>query len=73
MSEQPPFLDMFRLPEDDRIKLIGMQLLDGHRLAVLLDAEGEDGMEKVNRYIQKIKRFCAPVNLEYKIFRWACR
>lgn len=53
----PAYADLYQLPEDDRIREIGrMVMLYGKTAAFMVDAEGEDGMEKANRYKQKLEK-----------------
>lgn len=49
------FIDLAKLPEDDRIKLIGKQVFRGLRVGFVVDKEGSDGMAKADRYIRKLQ------------------
>lgn len=45
------YQDLHKLPEDDRITLIGERATKGERIAVLLE---RDEPEKIDRYIRKV-------------------
>jgi hypothetical protein len=47
----PPFLDMHRLPEDERIKQICAALATGAKVGVVVDADPG----KADRYLSKIR------------------
>jgi hypothetical protein len=48
------FQDLYSLPEDDRIRLIGHYVVDhGQTVGVMLD----DQPEKIERYLKKLKEW----------------
>ena len=50
----PPFLDLHKLPEDERIKMIGHRAVD-HKEKVAFMVDVEDGSHaKGDRYIDKL-------------------
>lgn len=55
----PPFLDMHKLPEDERIRQMCAVLATGAKIAVLVD----DEPGKAERYVSKIRAGCPGVRV----------
>lgn len=60
-NSMPPYFDLYSLPEDERIELIGKLCTQGRKVAIMLEA---DETEKIARYVRKItERFPGVVEL----------
>lgn len=58
-----PLIDLFKLPEDDRITYIIEAVRTGKRVGLLLENE-ELAPGKIERYIRKVKERMAGVSAE---------
>lgn len=63
------YADLYELPEDERIELVGRQVMFRQMtVGVAVEAEGKDGMTKANRYITKLKERFAGIVVEGTTF-----